>query len=422
MCKRLYQLILWAIVLFISLSGCGLTMATPKPEPITLIFAFPEVDQAFYELMAQKFHESQPNVTFDLRPQHDGRDDLIEPDKMDSWVVTPSAISQLQEQSQILSLEPFIEQDQSFKGDDFQPGVFQLFMANGKTWAIPTGLDIVVMYYNQDLFDQAGVVYPQAGWTWTEFLAAAQSLRNDQTGVFGYGPMSYDSDRNMMDVLHFIYQHGGRVVDNLQNPTQTTFDDPLTIEAVEWFNALINEYNVAPTPEQVRKFGAARYGIYQGIMGNKIAMWMGSFSERGGKFYWPTEWEMRWGMVPLPRGAQAMTQVMANGYVISAKAKNPEVCWQWLKFLSQQLPEREIPARPSLLASNAYEKKMGKELAGVVRAALKDAALVSPRIDRFGDAFLIFSRAVTDIINQKSIPADALIRAQREALSKMGQQ
>jgi len=40
-------------------------------------------------------------------------------------------------------------------------------------WAIPAGVDMLVMFYNQDLFDQYDVPYPEVGWTWGDFLDTA---------------------------------------------------------------------------------------------------------------------------------------------------------------------------------------------------------------------------------------------------------
>ena len=41
---------------------------------------------------------------------------------------------------------------------------------------LPQNLSSLVVYYNRDLFDAAGVPYPEAGWTWDDFLAAAKAL------------------------------------------------------------------------------------------------------------------------------------------------------------------------------------------------------------------------------------------------------
>jgi ABC-type glycerol-3-phosphate transport system substrate-binding protein len=70
----------------------------------------------------------------------------------------------------------------------------------------------------------------------------------------------------------FIYQHGGRVLDDWGDPTRTTFDDPLTIEALEWYDNLVHVHKMMPTPDQVYLApfeGSMEGGVYRG----KVAMW-----------------------------------------------------------------------------------------------------------------------------------------------------
>ena len=417
--KIKYFGLIGALLPLLFIAGCGFATA-PTAEPVSITFGYPDFDKAFYELAVQQFQASHPEITIELKQRFERlfRNDL---DEFDVVVVTPAEVANLREQGQIVSFEPFLQQDATFNAADFYPASWGLFTSEGQRWAIPSGLDITVMFYNQDLFDRYSVAYPQPGWTWDDFLKTAQALQHEDAGVFGYAPLSYDRDRGLTDVLHFIYQHNGRIFDDLEHPTQTTFDDPLTIEAVAWYNALINDYNVAPTPEQLRKWGLGRYATYQGILSNKAGMWMGNFSERGGNFFWPVTWNMHWGIAPLPRDAQFVAQASANGYVVLSQIENPQACWEWLKFLSQQLPERDIPARKSLLESSAYQKKVGENTAQVIQVTLENAVIPSLETDKFRDAMAVFSKAIDDVLNQRATPADALIRAQRDAMAKMPQ-
>ncbi len=59
----------------------------------------------------------------------------------------------------------------------------------GKLYFFPTNWNNVVVFYNKDLFDAAGIPYPKKSWTWSEFLDAAQKLtKRDASGqVTQYG-------------------------------------------------------------------------------------------------------------------------------------------------------------------------------------------------------------------------------------------
>lgn len=57
--------------------------------------------------------------------------------------------------------------------------------ATQDAYAVPLEWVTVAIYYNKDLFDAAGLEYPQAGWTWDDFAEAAAALTNPDEGVFG---------------------------------------------------------------------------------------------------------------------------------------------------------------------------------------------------------------------------------------------
>ncbi len=57
-------------------------------------------------------------------------------------------------------------------------------LADGKQYALPFRADYWVMFYNKDLFDQAGVAYPTNDWTWEEYAAIAREI-TEKTGAYG---------------------------------------------------------------------------------------------------------------------------------------------------------------------------------------------------------------------------------------------
>ena len=69
--------------------------------------------------------------------------------------------------------------------DRFYPRAYEAFQLDGKQYGLPASFSNVVLFYNKDLFDAAGVEYPTADWTWEDELAAAQTLTNEDEGVWG---------------------------------------------------------------------------------------------------------------------------------------------------------------------------------------------------------------------------------------------
>jgi ABC-type glycerol-3-phosphate transport system substrate-binding protein len=399
-----------AVVAIAMLGAC--VRSTPTPEPVTISFAYPESDTEYYRQLVDQFNQTYPHITVDLRPK--GWDMLggLGAGDADVFVNSQFSLSWLYEQGNVLNLSPFVEQDENLLLDDFYPGTVGLYSKEGDVWGIPAGVDIMVMYYNVDLLDQHGAPVPRAGWDWTDFLEIALTARDPIADTFGYAPTL-----DVFDVLAFIYQHGGRIFDDLENPSRTTFDDPLTVEGLEWYANLIHDYDVIPTPEQAREsFGGA--GSFQtGILRGQVAMWTGMLSERGGRG-WPAAWDMQWGLAPLPRDARSTTMTLVQGYFVSAQARYPDACWQWLSFLSSQMPNGLTPARRTLAESVDYEQRVGEAVAEVAQASMEDAILLSPELVEYEQALEVFANAFQAVLDRRSSAEEAMNWAQQQSAFK----
>jgi multiple sugar transport system substrate-binding protein len=390
----------------LALTGC--LSSTPTPEPVTISYAHADYDTDYLQRLVSKFNESYPYIHVELRPRRWDTMGGLSAGDADVFVTSQFALSGLSEQGSVLDLTPFIEQDGAFDQEDFYPGTVGLYMREGKTWAIPANVDLMVMYYNQDLLDQVGAPYPEAGWTWDDFLTTATLARDPDADTFGYA-----TTVPAFDALTFIYQHGGGIFDDLENPTRTTFDDPLTIEALQWYADLYYRYDVAPTEMQVRQ-SFSRRDSRVGIWIGRVGMWTGMLSERGGQTG-PTAWDMRWGVAPLPQDQQSTTLTLVEGYFISAQTKYPDACWQWISFLSKQMPQRQAPVRKSLAESPDYEELVGPEVAAVVQASMNNALLLSPELASYENALNTFTEAFTTIMEGTATAEEAMTRAQRQS-------
>lgn len=62
------------------------------------------------------------------------------------------------------------------------------FAIDGQSYGLPYRQDAWVLYYNKDLFDKAGVDYPDGSWTWDDYADAAKALT---TGLTTAGSSAY---------------------------------------------------------------------------------------------------------------------------------------------------------------------------------------------------------------------------------------
>ncbi len=415
---KLIWISLLSILMTLILSGCG-TASTPTPDPVTIIFSFPNYDNDFYEPMALVFHEKFPNITIELNPLQGNLLGNLSPEQTDVIAVDVYDLRRMQSNVGILGLNSVIEQDDSFNMSDYLPGTVDFLAVDGETWAIPVGADLGVMYYSKDLFDKHGLPYPELGWDWDDFLTYALTV-NDPEAVLEkvYG---YTGTPGYQDVYYFIYQHGGRLFNDVFAPTEPAFNDPLTVEAVEFYADLFHLHGVAPTPTEARRaFGGNQYAALNAIRTGNIGMWSLPLSTRGG-YGWGVEWYVNWGVAPLPRDTTQFAPFwVEEGYAISSGTSTPDECWQWINFITKQINPRLVPTRQSLIESQVYGQIVGEEVAEVVRQSLDFAVPISIwQWVSMGDAIDTFNDAIDDVVEGRATPQEALDLAQEIAESQM---
>lgn len=105
--------------------------------------------------------------------------------------------------------------------------------SDGVLYGVPKDKDVVVLSYNKELFDQAGLAYPDETWTWDTLVEGSQTIF-DKTGKFGY--MAYADDQ--LGYWNFVYQNGGYILN--EDKTKAGFTVPATVEAMKFYIGLQN--------------------------------------------------------------------------------------------------------------------------------------------------------------------------------------
>ena len=73
-----------------------------------------------------------------------------------------------------VDLAPLIKADPSINWNDFWPAERQAVAVGPKIVGVPALVDNLALVYNKKLFDQAGLAYPTADWTWDDFRSGGQ--------------------------------------------------------------------------------------------------------------------------------------------------------------------------------------------------------------------------------------------------------
>jgi len=112
---------------------------------------------------------------------------------------------------------------------------------DGKQTAIPKDVYTVALWYNKTAFDEAEIAYPDEPWTWDTFREAAKALTKADGSRYGtvFSPKS-----NQETYYNLIYDWGGTIISD--DKTKSGWDDPRTIEAMEYIEDLISDGSMPP--------------------------------------------------------------------------------------------------------------------------------------------------------------------------------
>ena len=100
--------------------------------------------------------------------------------------------------------------------------------SDGVLYGVPKDKDTVGLVYNKEMFDAAGVAYPDETWTWDDLEAASQAVY-DATGNYGY--MAYNDEQ--LGYHNFVYQNGGTIL--AEDGIHGAFDTPATQDAMRFY-------------------------------------------------------------------------------------------------------------------------------------------------------------------------------------------
>jgi sn-glycerol 3-phosphate transport system substrate-binding protein len=169
-------------------------------------------------------------------------------------------VHELIEQDLIVPFDSVISSEEEKKWlKSFYPALMANGQVDGKTWGIPFQRSTIVLYYNKDMFKQAGLDPNAPPKNWQEMVKAAKALTKD--GRWGIMVPSTGYPYWMFQA--FAIQNGIELMN--AEGTEVYFDKPATIEALKFWRALAAEHKVMP--EGTVEWGTLRQAFTQGQTG-----------------------------------------------------------------------------------------------------------------------------------------------------------
>ncbi|CAN5335074.1 sugar ABC transporter substrate-binding protein [soil metagenome] len=295
-----------------------------------LAFGEPEELRAYRNLI-EGFKEVEPNVTVNLIEASDRTDLLARLSTSFSGGTPPDLFllnyrfyAQFAVTGVLEPVQPLLESSSEFSREDFYPQPMEAFSFNDQLMCMPQNVSSLVVYYNRDLFTDAGVPEPAAGWRWDQMVSAAVSLTKDLDGDGVTDQYGLGVEPSMIRLAPFIWSNGGEVVDDEENPTRLAVDGPEALEAMEAFFQLHTTYGVIPGDEEVEsEDDESRF------MNGRMAMVL---SSRRSTPTFRTITDFDWDVAPLPQFEEPAGILHSDAYCMAKASGNKAAAWRFIEF------------------------------------------------------------------------------------------
>lgn len=292
------------------------------------------------------------------------------------------------------------------------------FLLEGGVVALPIALDPLVMYFNRDMLDEAGITTPPK--YWDEFLALAKDISiKDDTGNLSQSAVALGEYRNILsakEILSALFLQSGSSIFGLSSTgnlrgTLTQEGTPAVLDFyTEFANPLKPVYSWNRSlPESREQFTASALAIYFGF-GSEY-----SDIQRANP-----NLNFDVALFPRPRNATVGTTFgKLTGVAILRTARNSSVALQVALTLASPKASGLLHKENSL--PPVHRALLGEKPSDPVLAVLYDSAsrargFLDPNPARSGEIFRVMVESVT---SGKERSSQALSRANQELQSAL---
>ncbi|MBX6773646.1 MAG: sugar ABC transporter substrate-binding protein, partial [Chloroflexi bacterium] len=245
----------------------------------------------------------------------------------------------------MVPLDPYLQQDKEFNLDDFFKIALELYIRKGKYYAIPYDNGPIILAYNADLLQAAGIKPPDENTTMDDLRAMAKQLTKPGE-QWGLDRLLTGSNEGL---IARIGPWGGQVMND--DETQLLLNTEEAATALQWWADILQKDKAAPSPSESQAIQGGPW------LAGKVA------------FYPSATWDtptfhanakFNWDVAPWPKGPKGQkTGAFGSGYGITTDSKHPDQSWTYLsEYLSKDGMEfmwgksgRGSPARKSAYPS-----------------------------------------------------------------------
>ena len=268
--------------------------------------------------MYEAFHEEYPNITVNIETI--GYDDYFT--QMQTRVAGGTAPDCYE-----LNIENFaayankgvLAELTGIDTSGYNATALNAFSVNGKQYGVPGNFSNVVLIYNKDLFDQAGVAYPTDDWTWDDAMDACEKISALGDDIYGiYQPITFN------EFFKVAAQYGGGVLN--ADKTEFTINSEENLKAATMMISKVTDTNVQPTEAQMG--GMGDWDLFESGRLGMIPTGIWAFNT------FADACDFNWDICVEPGGTQKATHFFSNALVVNADSDKKEAAATWINWLA----------------------------------------------------------------------------------------
>ncbi len=234
----------------------------------------------------------------------------------------------------------------------YYPNIVDTVTFDDNQWGVPIAFSTKALYWNKDLFKQAGLDPEKPPKTWAEEIEYAKAIK-EKTGIAGYGLPAKTFDNTMHQFMHWVYTNNGKVIDG----DKVVIDSPQVLAALQAYKDI--------TPYSVEGATAYEQNEVRAIfLDGKVGM----IQAGSGAATRLKETKVNWGVAPLPLGPEAKgegTLLITDSLAIFKGSGVEEKAIEFAKFITSPGPQGEYelqggagltPLRPSPMVDEFVKK------------------------------------------------------------------
>ncbi|MFN3981829.1 MAG: ABC transporter substrate-binding protein [Caldilinea sp.] len=225
------------------------------------------------------------------------------------------------------NLQPFVDSaPELMDAEQYPVTLYNVWRFDGENlYALPENLQILALYFNRDMFEQANMSPPDDTWTWEDVVQAAAQLKQGEGDLATQWGLDLGDLHAWWGLQTVAWAMGGSFFDRIVEPTRMQMSDAPNVQAMQFLQDLLWKEDLAPTFSQSEALAPGTSIFQAGKAGMLIA---GSWSLSSYK-----DVTFNWDIAPIPKWIDKRVPAFwFGGWVLTKDSKIPETSFEFARW------------------------------------------------------------------------------------------